>query len=176
MLFASIWHSYLVETSVLLLCQYTATLSREVGGGFISAKWTILEFLEIFPGIDLVSIIYVRHCSFIWYNDLFPVNLRSQFYFQVYFLLSFHIVYSKQILSRYMITTYCQEASVVNTHCYMQKLSICFRLFILYLLYLISLIFSTMKKKLFFNTLVCIYCAWDVFASFSNRLSFISNA
>ena len=152
MLFASIWDSFLVETSVLLLCQYTATLNR----GWVADLWTILEFLEIFPGIDLVSIIYVRYCSFIWYNDLFPVNLRSQFYFQVYFLLSFHIVYSKQILSRYMITTYCEEASVVNTHCYMQKLSICFRLSILHLLYLIYLIFPTMKEKLFFNTLVFI--------------------
>ena len=36
----------------------------EYGGGawFISAKWTIPEFPETFPGIDLVSLIYVRYC------------------------------------------------------------------------------------------------------------------
>ena len=56
MLFASIWDSLLAQGSVLLLCQYTATW-------FISAKLTIPEFPEIFPGIDLVSIIYVRYYS-----------------------------------------------------------------------------------------------------------------
>ena len=32
---------------------------------FITAKWNIPEFSEIFPGIVLVSIIYVRYCGFV---------------------------------------------------------------------------------------------------------------
>ena len=64
MLFASIWDSFLAQASVSLLFQYAATLSGGEGDWFISAKWTIPEFPEIFPGIDLVSIIYVRYCGF----------------------------------------------------------------------------------------------------------------
>ena len=54
MLFASIWDSFLAHASV----------SERVGGRvwFISAKWTIPEFHEIFTGIDLDLIIYVRYC------------------------------------------------------------------------------------------------------------------
>ena len=47
-----------------LWCCYPANILQHwVGrrGWFISAKWTILEFPEFFPGIDLVSIIYVRY-------------------------------------------------------------------------------------------------------------------
>ena len=36
------------------------------GARFISAKWTIPELQEIFPGIYLDSIIYVRYCHKIW--------------------------------------------------------------------------------------------------------------
>ena len=36
------------------------------GGWLISAKWTIPEFPDIFPGIALVSIIYTRYCHKIW--------------------------------------------------------------------------------------------------------------
>ena len=71
MLFASIWDSFLVQASMLLRCQYTATLSREGGAWFISIRWNIPEFPEIFPGIESVSIIYVRYCR--W--DLFSENL-----------------------------------------------------------------------------------------------------
>ena len=34
------------------------------GAWFISAKWTIPEFQEIFPGIDFVSIMYVKYWGF----------------------------------------------------------------------------------------------------------------
>ena len=36
------------------------------GAWFFSTKWTILEFPEIFLGIELISIIYVRFCHKIW--------------------------------------------------------------------------------------------------------------
>ena len=43
----------------------------EEGGGtwFIYAKLTIPEFPEIFPGIDLVSIIYVRYYSAMFIDE-----------------------------------------------------------------------------------------------------------
>ena len=49
-------------------CYSANIIQHWVGGGdwFISAKWTIPEFSEIFPGIELVSIIYVRFCIKIW--------------------------------------------------------------------------------------------------------------
>ena len=37
---------------------------EEGGTWFISAKWTIPEFLEIVPGIELVLIIYVRYWGY----------------------------------------------------------------------------------------------------------------
>ena len=50
-----------------LRCCYSANILQHwVGGGawFISAWWSIPEFPEIFPGIELVWIIYVRYCRF----------------------------------------------------------------------------------------------------------------
>ena len=47
-----------------LRCCYSANMLQHWvrgGGWFISAEWTISEFPEIFPGIDLISIIYVRY-------------------------------------------------------------------------------------------------------------------
>ena len=37
----------------------------KLGGGtwFISARWNIPEFSEIFPAIELVSIVYLRYCD-----------------------------------------------------------------------------------------------------------------
>ena len=69
MLFTSIWDSLLAQGSVLLLCQYTATLRKGGGTWFIYAKLTIPEFPEIFPGIDLVSIIYVRYYSAMFIDE-----------------------------------------------------------------------------------------------------------
>ena len=45
-------------------CYFSSILKHWLGGGawFVSAKSTIPEFPETFPGIDVVSIIYVRYC------------------------------------------------------------------------------------------------------------------
>ena len=51
------WHKF--------QCCYSANILQHwIGGGawFISAKYTIPEFPEIFPGIKLVLIIYVKYC------------------------------------------------------------------------------------------------------------------
>ena len=64
MLFASIWDSFFAQASVLLLFQYCATLSRGEGPNLFLQKCTIPEFQEIFTGIDLISIIYVRYCCY----------------------------------------------------------------------------------------------------------------
>ena len=61
------WFCY-SQNIVLGISFGVATLliySSIVGGGawFISARWTIPKFPEIFPGIEFVSIIYVRYCS-----------------------------------------------------------------------------------------------------------------
>ena len=49
---------------MLLLFHYAAVLSKGKGRAWrISSKRAIPEFAGVFPGIDLVSIIFVRYCS-----------------------------------------------------------------------------------------------------------------
>ena len=50
---------------MLLLCQYSETLSRREGLDLFLQGKTIPEFPEIFSGIELVSIIYVRYCRLV---------------------------------------------------------------------------------------------------------------
>ena len=57
MLFASVWESFLAQASLLLLFQYVATLSRRKGSDLFLQSGPSQNF---FPGIDLVSINYVR--------------------------------------------------------------------------------------------------------------------
>ena len=46
----------------------SCNIEQGKGVWFISVKWIIPEFLYIFLGIDLVSIIYARYCHKIWGN------------------------------------------------------------------------------------------------------------
>ena len=58
---SSICGSFLAQASVFLPCQYTATWSR--GGDLFLQSGSIPEFQEVFPDIELVSVIYVRYCD-----------------------------------------------------------------------------------------------------------------
>ena len=65
-----------------LRCCYSFNMLQNWVGGrvwFISAKWSIPEFPETFPGIDLASIIHVRHCRCLVFSLLIFCVVASLF-------------------------------------------------------------------------------------------------
>ena len=59
MLFASIWDSFLVEASVLVLCQYAATLTRGEGADLFLQSGPFQNFQKIFQELTWFE-------SFMW--------------------------------------------------------------------------------------------------------------
>ena len=52
MFFASIWDSFLAQASVLLLCQYTTTLSREQGPDLFLQRGPFQNFHKFFQELS----------------------------------------------------------------------------------------------------------------------------
>ena len=79
MLFASIWDSFLAQASVLLLCQYTATLSRGRG---------LIYFCKV--DHSRISRKFFRNC--VGLNNLYEIllppfmKITQSFYFQTKYL------------------------------------------------------------------------------------------
>ena len=73
MLFSSIYNSFLAQVSVLFLFQNATMSSR--GGLLFSVKWAIPGFPEVFSGVDLVSITYMKYCSQTFKMELSIDNL-----------------------------------------------------------------------------------------------------
>ena len=102
MLFESISDSFLAHASV----------SGRVGGRawFISATWTIPEFHEIFTGIDLDFIIYVRYCR--WCDNTKMLNL----FFKVLDIRQRLLMHKYQLFWRHLIYFNRQTLHKANSY------------------------------------------------------------